>query len=592
MELTNREEVAEFLQKAAVQNWNWVAFDRSKDDPSFYGYAAEAEGFCTAANNVFDYFEQNFVVADHVFLPVANLAASFEQKNLPLGDDLRNIGQQLKELHISLQPGWQMSDLKVYLQQEMFFPVQWQQVIEPEKEVKRFLVAEHTHPGHQMYEIGHEVGILKYFESQGEGRDFLLNKGKELSANKRQADLILAGEYRGRNLKLDMEGCPEEHCGITLLTLHCDRDGSVRLSTPNQLNDPVTIEQTLYARFDAKRGTVRLHDDRLKWTDPKLLPASTYASYFNKEVLTIKKGNIMNQESFNYNAETLKNLGFGEGLKEELHQKMDQNLAGFTLNHSRQFGKDVVDSVLHFSKGDDLAKDITFFNRFESTLKKEGMEDLTQTFFVGPKHNYTLQERYNMMDGRAVYREQPKMEPKEEKGTTRMRPTGETYFAWRSLNFKEADKYGNFNPKVIFWDHEKELQKYPIKNVQEKYDRNIIMRPLQKGNRVEVTLVRDGNETQAQVVANPRMMRLDFYDADGQNLSVRKVEKQAVSQTQAPEMTPQEVQKAAIARAAEQAQSNTPSQSQAASANEAMKQQNEADQKQNQGQRRGQKVHV
>ncbi|MEO3402793.1 hypothetical protein AAFN85_02760 [Mucilaginibacter sp. CAU 1740] len=295
----------------------------------------------------------------------------------------------------------------------------------------------------------------------------------------------------------------------------------------------------------------------------------------------------MNQESYQFTSEQLKNLGFGEDIAKDLHTKMDQNLTEFTLNHTRQFGKDVLESVLHFSKGDDTAKDLTFFNRFDSTLKKEGMEDLTQSFFVGQKFNYTLQERYNMMDGRAVFREQPKMEPREENGVTQMKPTGETYFAWRGLNFKEADKYGNFNPKVIFWDHEKELQKYPIKDIQEKYERSRIMRPLEKGNLVEITLVRDGQETQAQVVANPRMMRLDFYDDKGQSLIVRKAEKQAMSQTEKAEMTPQEVQKAAIARAAEQAQANTPVQNQAAGAKK-----NEAEQKPEQGQRRRQGVHV
>lgn len=298
----------------------------------------------------------------------------------------------------------------------------------------------------------------------------------------------------------------------------------------------------------------------------------------------------MNQESYQFTSEQLKNLGFGEDIAKELHSKMDQNLSEFTLNHKREFGKDVLDSVLYFSKGDDQAKDLTFFNRFESTLKKEGMEDLTQTFFVGQKYNYTLQERYNMMDGRSVYREQPKMQPKEENAEIKMKPTGETYYAWRGLNFKEADKFGNFNPKVVFWDHEKELQKYPIKNVEEKYDRSRIMRPLEKGNRVNITLIKDGQETQAQVVANPRMMRLDFYDANGQSLVVRKVEKQAVSQTQKAEITPQEVQKAAIARAAEQVQSNTPSTTQTATAKDTVKQQNEAEQ--NQGQRRSRGFHV
>ncbi|MGF7080468.1 hypothetical protein [Mucilaginibacter sp. UYCu711] len=256
----------------------------------------------------------------------------------------------------------------------------------------------------------------------------------------------------------------------------------------------------------------------------------------------------MNQESFEFTKDQLKNLGFGEDIAKDLHTKMDQNLAEFTLNHSRAFGKDVVDSVLHFSKGDQLEKDITFFNRFDSTLKKEGMEDLTQTFFVGAKYNYTLQERYNMMEGRAAFREQPKMERVEVNGEMKMMPTGETYFAWRALDFKSADKFGNFDPKVMFWDHEKELKQYPVKGVEEKYDLSRLLPSIQRGNLANVTIIKDGQEIAAKVVANPRMMRLDFYDAAGQKMELKKVDKQAVNQTQKVELTPQQVQQAAIAR--------------------------------------------
>jgi hypothetical protein len=114
MELNNRGQVVEFLLKAAKQKWNWVAFDRSKEDPAFHGYASagDAEEFCTTANNVFDYVEQNFLVADYVFLPVANLAASFGQQHLKLPDGLPEIGQQLKDLNLSLQHGWEVSDLQ------------------------------------------------------------------------------------------------------------------------------------------------------------------------------------------------------------------------------------------------------------------------------------------------------------------------------------------------------------------------------------------------------------------------------------------------------------------------------------------------
>jgi len=164
------------------------------------------------------------------------------------------------------------------------------------------------------------------------------------------------------------------------------------------------------------------------------------------------------------------------------------------------------------------------------------------------------------MDGRAAYREQPKMAPVEENGEVRMKPTGETYFAWRGLDFKNADQYGNFNPKVMFWNHQKEVGKYPIKGIEENYDKQRLIAKLEKGNKVDVTLLRDGHETQAKLVANPRMARLDFYDSTGQSLIVRKVEKQAVDQTQKVEMTPQEIQRAAIARAAEQKQDQGQSQ--------------------------------
>jgi len=262
----------------------------------------------------------------------------------------------------------------------------------------------------------------------------------------------------------------------------------------------------------------------------------------------------MNEQSFDYVKTQLFYLGFGEEIAKPLREKMEKNLTEFELPHIRKFGKDEMHSVLHFSKGDQKDKDMIFFNRADVTLKQPGKEDLTQTFFYGKDYNYTLQERYNMMDGRAVYREQPKVAPIEENGETRMKPTGETYFGWRALDFKNADKYGNFLPKTMFWDHRKEIGKYPIKGIEENYDKQRLIGKLEKGNKVDVILLRDGQEIPAKMVANPKMARLDFYDSDGQILTVRKVEKQAVDQTQKTEMTPQEVQKAAIARAQEQKQ--------------------------------------
>jgi hypothetical protein len=238
---------------------------------------------------------------------------------------------------------------------------------------------------------------------------------------------------------------------------------------------------------------------------------------------------MLNEKSFNYVKNQLLYLGFGDEIAQPLRDKMEHGLTAFTLPHVRRFGQDETHSVLHFSMGDQ--KDVTFFNRFEVTLKQPDKEALTQTFFVGREYNYTLQERYNMMDGRAVYREQPRMIKGEENGQIKMIPTGETYLGWKGLNFRESDRHGNFLPKTMFWDHQKELARYPVKERSETYDYKRLLAALEKGNKTHVTILQDGQEIKGTIAANPRMQRFDFYDAAGQSLVVRPAEKQQLAQT-------------------------------------------------------------
>lgn len=238
---------------------------------------------------------------------------------------------------------------------------------------------------------------------------------------------------------------------------------------------------------------------------------------------------MLNEKSYDYLKNQLLYLGFGEEIAAPLKERMQEGLAEFTLPHVRKFGENEMHSVLHFSRSE---KDMTFFNRFEVTLKQAGKEDLTQTFFVAKEYNYTLQERYNMLDGRFVYREQPKMNRVEENGTSKMVPTGETYFAWRGLDFKQADQHGNFLPKTMFWNHEKELLRYPIAELAEQYDHMRLLASLEKGNKATVTITRDSGDMKASIAANPRMMRFDFFDVAGRAMSVRPVQKQKVSRSE------------------------------------------------------------
>ena len=410
-------------------------------------------------------------------------------------------------------------------------------------------------------------------------------------------DYLIIGRFHGQPLELDVEGYAAPHSGLTLVTAHHNYENCHDYHELHSLSEKAVISQ--YFFLGLKDEKITLYNDKLEPTTIASKQQPFYPTHLINDYLPFKNSSIMNEQSFDYVKNQLFYLGFGEEVAKPLREKMEQNLTEFTVPHTRKFGQDETNSILHFSKGDQKDKDMTFFNRADITLKQPGKEDLTQTFFFGKEHNYTLQERYNMMDGRAAYREQPKMAPVEENGEVKMKPTGETYYAWRGLDFKNADQYGNFNPKVMFWNHQKEVGKYPIKGIEENYDKQRLIAKLEKGNKVDVILLRDGHETQVKLVANPRMARLDFYDSNGQSLIVRKAEKQAVDQTQKVEMTPQEVQKAAIARAAEQKpdqsqQPGTPTQGQQNGQakeqpqKESVKQETAAEQRQEQTQRRRQ----
>jgi len=555
------EQLISELNEAIRDGRPWVAFndqpdkERHQQAMHFFGSAGEAEQFCEESNGIYDFAEQFFNFDNYIFMQAATLKASVELEERlanPIAIDTTAIAQQMAEQNLYLPAGKSIDDLEATLSQGLVFPVVWQHQIDPLKEIEEYHVIAHQHSGGMIYEFGHSHRVLESFGSLREASSFMDSAVLFNELADKGTDYLIIGRFHDQPLELDMEGYAVPHSGLTLVTAHHDHEHGHDYHELHSLSEKATLSQ--YYFIGLKDEKIALYNDMLEPTSVGTRQQPFYPTHLISDYLPFKHSNNMNEQSFDYVKNQLFYLGFGEEVAKPLREKMEQNLTEFQIPHSRKFGQDETTSVLHFSKGDQKDKDMTFFNRADITLKQPGKEDLTQTFFFGKEHNYTLQERYNMMDGRAAYREQPKMAPVEENGEVRMKPTGETYSAWRGLDFKNADQYGNFNPKIMFWNHQKEVAKYPIKGIEENYDKQRLIAKLEKGNKVDVILVRDGHETQAKMVANPRMARLDFYDSNGQSLIVRKVEKQAVDLTQKVEMTPHEIQKAAIARAAEQKQ--------------------------------------
>ncbi|WP_183562922.1 hypothetical protein [Mucilaginibacter sp. SP1R1] len=232
----------------------------------------------------------------------------------------------------------------------------------------------------------------------------------------------------------------------------------------------------------------------------------------------------INMKNYDYLKNQVKFLGFGENLDNGIKDSIKAGGETFTLPHQTKFDQDEVSSTLHFSKSKE--SDLYFFNGFDLALKQPGKEVLTQSYFVGKENNYTLKERYNMLDSRAVFKELNKLQEVGEGDKKKLVASEQTYKSWKDLDFKQTDKYGNFLPKTMFWDHTKALEKYPIKELETPYDKIRLIASLEKGNLTKVTLIKDSEEIKATMIANPRQDRFDFYDAGNQRLEVKQTEKQ------------------------------------------------------------------
>jgi hypothetical protein len=543
---TSQREVARFLHHAEALGWNWVAFSaRQNEDqrpPVFEGFisAAEAQAYCSdnGVSQSYPYEDDPYDVRegylDYRFMPVETLQKAYQaDKGITMTDfSLGSLKEEMNSRSVQLLPGQTIEQVLLLLQAETIFPVQWNKLIDPAQEVDRFHVIAHRHAGHQVYEIGHSTRVAGSFSSFEEADKCFKEQVGLYTDHTDKNDYLLIGQYKGRELIRDIEGWPESYSGITLRTANYQYDTGLKakvwnLQEINTLDEPKDIRHFLYARFDLNSEKLTLYNDRLQEIKPEDLKMSAYPHHFNYERLTIKNSIAMeiNMKNYDYLKNQAMFLGFGEEPAKAIYEKMTSGADEFTVPHQLKYGQDEVNSTLHFGKSN--GGDLYFFNKFDLELKQPGVDEpLKQTYFIGKENNYTLKERYNMLDSRAVYKELNKLAPVGEGEDRKFKATEQTYKAWRALDFKQTDQRGNFLPKMMFWNHEMEIKNYPIKELETPYDYDRLLSSLEKGNPTKVTIIKDNEEIKGTIVANPRQASFDFYDSNNQRLEVKKVEVQ------------------------------------------------------------------
>lgn len=215
----------------------------------------------------------------------------------------------------------------------------------------------------------------------------------------------------------------------------------------------------------------------------------------------------MNQKNLDYLKEGLKYLGFGEGLNDKLAENIRKKQDQFQLKTENQYGDDKVSYVLDFKRGSE--SDMYFFNRYSATIKNEAGEEKKQSFFPKKNAGITAKEAYNLLNGRAVNKDLTNKE-------------GQPYNAWLQIDWAQKDNHGNYKFRTIHegygYNLEKELQRYPIKDLNDITWKERLMQSLERGNLHQVTFIKGDKEEKMHIEANPQFKTLNVYDENLQKV--------------------------------------------------------------------------
>jgi hypothetical protein len=244
----------------------------------------------------------------------------------------------------------------------------------------------------------------------------------------------------------------------------------------------------------------------------------------------------MNTENLNYLQKQLLNLGFGDTMNKELEQNIRSGKKEFTLQADLEYNKQSVNYTLHYKGGEN--NEMFFFNKYDAAMRDKEMQ---QTFYINKGSGITAKEAYNLMDGRAVHKQLENLE-------------GQKYNAWIVIDRESKTENGNFKlrPYTEGWNYkpERAVDKLDIVGIQEPGAREKLMKSLEKGNRHQVTAMKDGKEVKLYLEANPAEHRVNLtnWKGEAQQLEhykkpeakneVKKDQKQTQSEEAAPGKKP------------------------------------------------------
>lgn len=303
--------------------------------------------------------------------------------------------------------------------------------------------------------------------------------------------------------------------------LSIDNKGINRLFQPD-----ITRNEALAVLYKGKNE----FDDPLKQYSPMNRNSMRY--YLEPEGVEkiinqlLNTQTTMNTENLSYLQKQLLNMGFGEKLNDDLEKNIKSGKKEFTLTTDLEYNKQLVDYNLHYKAGDDRV----FFNKYDASLPGK---EAKHTFYINKGSGITAKEAYNLLEGRAVHKKLENLE-------------NEKYNAWIIIDKDHKAENGDFKLRTFTdgWNYkpERAIDKLDIVGINEEGAREKLLKSLEKGNRHQVTAIKDGKEVKLFLEANPAEHRVNLTNWKGEAQQLehyKKAEfkndhKQAQNQEDAP----------------------------------------------------------
>ncbi len=209
----------------------------------------------------------------------------------------------------------------------------------------------------------------------------------------------------------------------------------------------------------------------------------------------------MNTENLQYLADSVKYMGFGDKQNEALENHLKEGKESFQMVYTAEINKKPFEATLNFRKSDN--SDMYFFNSYTASLEKRNGEKVQQLFYLNKGRGVTAKEAYNLLEGRAVYKDLTNK-------------AGDPYKAWMQLDFDNKGKHDNFEIKQFHenfgYDLKEAVRKYAVAELDGGDKEKALMQSLQKGNIQSVTIEKDGATHKMFMEANPQFKTVNLYD--------------------------------------------------------------------------------